>query len=411
MERTSFEPATYSWSGPRPAAAPRHATYERLAAALHAANAGRDAEARASVDVLLDEQVGRDSPADLDDVIFTSAVARRITGQVPATVNLYLRQYERPQISLFNLLARHLPTVSLAGRVANELTCQLVAGLDEFTLLDVGIGTAQQEVALMHKLARRGALPRRLTIIAVEPSADSLRAAQHALQGAAASLGVALEVRPVLAVAEQLTDADWARIQDAPRPLVVLSSFAAHHVRDRQHADGVAACARDALFSRLRTLDPLGVVLCEPNADHHTPSFQRRFESCWNHFGLTFDLIERLDIAAGDKGAMKMFFAREIEDILANAEEARCERHEPVAVWADRLRRAGFTPYDRLDFVRGYADPFIRVSAQQGYVGLDHQDQTLVAVLCATTGPRAVAAPGADAERGVPLSIDRRSAS
>ena len=150
MERTSFEPATYSWSGPRPAAAPRHVTYERLAAALHAANAGRDAEARASVDVLLDEQVGRDSPADLDDVIFTSAVARRITGQVPATVNLYLRQYERPQISLFNLLARHLPTVSLAGRVANELTCQLVAGLDEFTLLDVGIGTAQQEVALLH---------------------------------------------------------------------------------------------------------------------------------------------------------------------------------------------------------------------------------------------------------------------
>ena len=398
MQQTIFEPTTYSRSSDQPTRTARP-TYERLTAVLQAADAGRDGDARASLGALVDEQVARASADDLDDVIFTSAVARRITGEVPATVNLYLRQYERPQISLFGLLARHLPTVALAGRVANELVCQLVAGLKEFTLLDVGIGTGQQEVALLHKLARRGALPRRLTVVAVEPSADSLRTAETALRSAAATLGVALTVRSVRAVAEELTDADWARIREVPQPTVVLASFAAHHVRDEQQADGVAACARDALFARLRAIDPLAIVLCEPNADHHTPSFRRRFESCWNHFGLTFDLIDRLDVAAGDKAAMKMFFAREIEDILANAEESRCERHEPVAVWADRLQRTGFTPYDRLDFVRGYADPFIRVSAQRGYVGLDHGGETLVAVLCAT-GARPSPA-SADTERRV----------
>jgi hypothetical protein len=399
VERTSFEPSTYSWTGGAPARTSRP-TYERLTAVLQTADAGRHADACESVGELLNEQVDRNSAANLDDVIFTSAVARRLTGAVPPTVNLYLRQYERPQISLFNLLARHLPTVSLAGRVANELVCQFVAGLDEFTLLDVGIGTAQQEVALLHKLARRGALPRRLTVIAVEPSGESLRAAERALRDAAGQLGVALTIRAVLAVAEELTDADWARIAATPQPMVVLSSFAAHHVRDQARADGVSACARDALFSRLRALDPRAVILCEPNADHHTPSFRRRFDSCWNHFGLTFDLIGRLDIGEDEKAAMKMFFAREIEDILANAEESRCERHEPVNVWADRLERTGFTPYDRLGFVRGYADPLVRVSAKRGYVGLDHGDETLVAVLCATTGARPAGA-GGDAERSL----------
>lgn len=377
---------------------------------LQTADAGRHADACASIGALLDEQVERNAPADLDDVIFTSAVSRRITGAIPATVNLYLRQYERPQIALFNLLARHLPTVSLAGRVANELACRFVAGLDEFTILDVGIGTAQQEVALLHKLARRGALPRRLTIVAVEPSADSLAAAERALRAAAAGLGLALTVRPVRAVAEELTDADWARIGAADSPLVVLSSFAAHHVRDRHHADGTAGCARDALFARLRALDPLAVILCEPNADHHTPSFRRRFESCWHHFGLTFDLIGGLDVAPEDKAAMKMFFAREIEDILANAEESRCERHEPVDVWARRLERAGFALHEGLDFVRGYAGSPVRVSAQRGYVGLDHRDETLVAVLCATT-PGASADRAHDAERRLFRSGGDRMAS
>ena len=399
MEKTRFEPSTYSWSGGAPARVGRP-TYERLTAVLQTADAGRHGDACASLGALLDEQVDRNSAADLDDVIFTSAVSRRLTGAVPATVNLYLRQYERPQISLFNLLARHLPTVSLAGRIANELVCQFVAGLDEVTLLDVGIGTAQQEVALLHKLARRGALPRRLTFVAVEPSADSLHTAERALLAAGAQLGVEVVVRPVLAVAERLTDADWVRIGGEGAPLVVLSSFAAHHVRNEVRADGVSACARDALFARLRALEPLALVLCEPNADHHTPSFRRRFDSCWNHFGLTFDLIGRLDVATEEKAAMKMFFAREIEDILANAEESRCERHEPVEVWADRLERTGFTLHERLDFVRGYADPLVRVSAQRGYVGLDHQDETLVAVLCATAAARA-GASGRDAERSL----------
>jgi hypothetical protein len=85
-----------------------------------------------------------------------------------------------------------------------------------------------------------------------------------------------------------------------------------------------------------------------------------------------------------------MFFAREIEDIVANAEETRCERHEPVEVWVERLRRAGFTPYADFEFAREMRHPLVRVAPRDGHVALEYADEPLVAVICATAGVPAV---------------------
>ena len=359
-----------------------HTKFELLTAALGEAHAGRPERAYTALDDLVDGCLRRDEPGDLQYFIFASAISKRLDPARGAGLNLYLQRFERPQIRLFNLLARHLPTVSLAGGVANEFLCRFVAARDEVTLLDVGIGTGQQEVALLHKLARRGALPEHLTVVAVEPSESSLRAAEASIAAVAARLQLPLTFLPVHSVAEALGPTQWSLLDRVPRPLVVLSAFAAHHIRDVPGA----GCARDALFRHLRAHEPAALVLCEPNADHHTPDFLRRFEACWRHFGLTFDLINQLDLPDDDKTAMKMFFAREIDDIVANGEEARCERHEPVGAWRSRLARTGFAPFPRLDFARGFAHDRVCVEAHDGYVGLDYRDETLVAVLCATAG-------------------------
>ncbi len=351
-----------------------------LTSALGEAAAGRTDRACDVLDELVDRRLDREAPDDLQYFIFASAISKRLDPSRGAELNLYLQGFERPQIRLFNLLAQHLPTVSLAGDVANEYLCRFLSNRDEVTLLDVGIGTGQQEVALLHKLARRGALPERLTVVAVEPSASSLEAARASITAAAERLHLPLTFHGIHAVAETMDEAHWALLGEVPRPLAVLSAFAAHHVRDLP-GDG---CARDALFRRLRALDPSALVLCEPNADHHTASFSRRFEACWRHFGLTFELINRLDLPEADKSAMKMFFAREIDDIVANTEEARCERHEPVDAWRARLARTGFTPFRGLDFARGFAHEAVTVRAHDGFVGLDYGTETLVAVLCAT---------------------------
>ncbi len=356
--------------------------YATLLAVVNETLAGRRENARTLLAGLVD---GLDSGAhgeDLQYYIFASALSKRLESDKAAEINLYLRQFEKTQISLFNLLAQHLPTVALAGPLANEVLAGYVGGQDEVTLLDVGIGSGRQEVALLHLLGTQRRLPRKLNVIAIEPDAGSLLEAGSALAEAAEALGVELDFHPLHKVVEELDEADWAMFASFGAPLVVLGAFAVHHVRS---APGQRA--RDELFHRLRALEPDAVVLCEPSSNHDSDSLLERFEASWNHFGLTFRIIDGLDVAGREKAAMKMFFAREIEDILANAEETRCERHEPVDAWVRRFRDAGFTPCAEWGILMGeQPEGPVRIAPRDGYLGLDYGDETLVAILCATTG-------------------------
>jgi GRAS domain family len=364
----------------------KHAT---LLAVVDETLAGRTDTARALLATLVDTHL--DDGAHGDDLqyyIFASALSKRLDSDKAAEINLYLRQFERTQISLFNLLAEHLPTVSMAGPLANEVLAEYVGAHDEVTLLDIGIGSGRQEVALLRLLAAQDRLPRRLNVVAIEPDAGSLLEASAALDETARELGVEVDFHPVHKVVEELDEEDWRTFASFGAPLVVLGAFAVHHVRS-----GADGNARDALFRRLRALEPEAVVLCEPSSNHDSPSLRERFEASWHHFGLTFRIIDGLDVPAAHKAAMKMFFAREIEDILANREESRCERHEPVDAWVRRFREAGFVPRASWEVAASEGDGPVRVAARDGYLGLDYGDETLVAILCATSPVPAAVAP------------------
>lgn len=354
--------------------------YATLASVVDETLAGRMGDARRLLSELVEtlDAAGTD---DLQYYIFASALSRRLESDKAAEINLYLRRFERTQISLFNLLAQHLPTVQMAGPMANEVLAGYIGGNDEVTLLDVGIGSGRQEVGLLYLLAMQRRLPRKLNVIAIEPDAGSLLEAGESLAEAAQTLGVELEFHGVHKVVEELDEADWRFFGSFGAPLVVLGAFSVHHVRSAGGEN-----ARDALFRRLRALQPDAVVLCEPSSNHDSPSLRERFEAAWYHFGLTFRIIDGLQIGDGEKSAMKMFFAREIDDILANAEESRCERHEPVDAWVRRLREAGFTPCTDFGMVAGPTAGPVRVAVRDGYLGLDYGDETLVAIVCATSG-------------------------
>ncbi|HEY0019566.1 MAG TPA: GRAS family protein [Longimicrobium sp.] len=354
--------------------------YATLASVVDETLAGRTGDARRLLSELVKtlDATGTD---DLQYYIFASALSKRLESDQAAEINLYLRQFERTQISLFNLLAQHLPTVQMAGPMANEVLAGYIGGHDEVTLLDVGIGSGRQEVGLLYLLATQRRLPRKLNVIAIEPDAGSLLEAGESLAEAAQTLGVELEFHAVHKVVEELDETDWRLFGSFGAPLVVLGAFAVHHVRSTG-----GTSARDTLFRRLRALQPDAVVLCEPSSNHDSPSLRERFEASWHHFGLTFRIIDGLQIGGGEKSAMKMFFAREIEDILANAEESRCERHEPVDAWVRRLREAGFTPCTDFGMVAGPTAGPVRVAVCDGYLGLDYGDETLVAIVCATSG-------------------------
>ncbi len=314
---------------------------------------------------------------DMQYFLFATALARRLGVGEAQQMNLYLRRFELPQIALFNLVAQRLPMVNMAGVIANDLLCGLLSGHEEATLVDVGLGTGRQEVALLHALSASRSSLRRLTLVAVEPDADSLRQAEQALSNTARELGLALRFLGIPKVLEQLDDEDWNLLRDTPAPRVVHSAFALHHL--------AAGVERQAIFHRLRTLEPSAMVLVEPNSDHATDSLAERFHNAWHHFSHNFELVDRLELPVRECNGIKLFFGRELEDILGTVDDSqRYERHERVETWRERLRSAGLSPVDRFEGAWTAAHPAVHIRASPGYVGVGYKEETLVAVLCAT---------------------------
>jgi hypothetical protein len=276
---------------------------ERLAlVARDIAQGDRDKADRDLVALLT--EVGRDSdPKAINVYVFGAALARRISGTAAAEANLCLRQFEVPQIHLFNLLAISAPFVGLAGVIANREIRRAVRGEQHPTVIDVGIGTGRQVVA---DAARKAGLP--------------------------------VTFHPFLRAAEAITVDEWHMIRAActARP-VINASFALHHVGDVGGKD-----VRNDVLRRLRWLDPKLCVLSEPNVHHYEKDFLRRFHNCWEHFSVAFAAVDRARAARRHKNALKVcFFGREIADILANPEEQRSERHESTASWLGRLAETG----------------------------------------------------------------------
>jgi SAM-dependent methyltransferase len=354
----------------------RSEKFPLLSRALDELREGRSSAARRSL-AALTRMLDVDAvDEDMQYFLFAAALAQRLGVGEAQQMNLYLRRYELPQISLFNLVAERLPMVGLAGRIANDLMCRVLSGHEEASLLDVGLGTGRQEVALLRTLAAQGAAPRHLTVVGVEPDADSLTAT-------ARELGISLSFRGIPKVIEALDEEDWALLRGCPGPRVVHAAFALHHM--------AAGVDRQEVFHRLRAVEPAAVVLCEPNSDHVTDSLTERFHNVWHHFSHNFQLVDELGLPARERNGIKLFFGRELEDILGAVDDSqRYERHERVETWLQRLRRAGFSlaPARMLEGAWSFPHPSVHIRRGEGYVGVGYREEMLVPVICATAETR-----------------------
>ena len=352
--------------------------------------AGDDDAARSVLSELAARDADRqERPGKLTSQIFTSALARRLSGVAPE-VNAYLRHYDPPSSSLFNLLATQLPFIGLPATLANSVLEQLIVRAGDPVVLDIGIGSAQQEVALLRSLAAAGRLPDCLHVVAVEPSATSLDEAERRLGAVCDAVGVTLRFTGIWAFAQAMDDAMWEQIAGCATGdrLIVNAAYSAHYLQGTGSVG--AGEARDRFFARLRTLEPGAVVLCEQSSDHLEGDLQARYESCRRHYGALFELIDAVDAPVEDRAAMKLFFGREIDDILGGDEDTRVERHETSEAWLARLTRAGFVAASGFEAATGTVAADLRVAGGPGHATLCAGDNELVSVICAGSGPVAL---------------------
>lgn len=330
---------------------------------------------------LKSRQPDSDSAAAVQQGFFLEALSKRISEKSTESKNLYLQGDQGQQIKMFNFMAEKFPVVKYAQEIANQT---IISQLNEnqptesLTIIDIGIGTGQQVVNLIEKIYQENGLLIPVTIVGIEPAQDSLETARKRIEGLSEAYPGKLSFVGIHKTFEALNEEDWLRIthlvEETRSRVCINASFALHHIQPVH--------LRQALFSRLKELNPLAFVLIEPYADYITPDLSTRFNNAWHHYGLTFKAIDSIDAPTEEKNAVKrVFFGREIQDVLAH-DNARVEQFETAEMWLDKLKSVGFTPLDLGNALRlESCHPLINISLRADYLGLDVEGHPIVAVM------------------------------
>lgn len=250
--------------------------------------------------------------------------------------HIYLQRFEIPQIRLFELLIQQFPLANLSQQCTNTLLVDALVNHTNPVLMDIGIGTGFQVSNIIEGLSKKSNNQIKcLTIVGIEPFADALKVTEENIKRV--SKNVPFEIKLIIkeAFIEQMSQEELRQMLPAQYDgLYVNASFALHHIQQMAQ--------RKAVFEILKNLEVNAFVLSEPNSNHFEPSYQKRFQNCKNHYGVLFQIIDTLSITATEKAALKLFFSREIDDVLGNTEEVRVEKHFATEQWVQLFEETGF---------------------------------------------------------------------
>lgn len=334
---------------------------------------------RIEVETLLDyclKEVGEDTDK-LLTTLFIRALKNHV-GPIGADEHIYLKNFEVPQIQLFDLIIRHFPFVSLGQQVVNTLFADSMVNNNRATVIDVGIGRGLQTIGLMEEIEKRKDLHiEELTIMGIEPFTEALSVAEKSIREKSAELNLKVNFIGINAFAESLSADDL--IKKFPNPyadIYVNSSLALHHIQ--------LSFERNNFLKEMARLKPKAFILTEPNSDHLEPDFYKRFKNSYNHFLHLFKVIDELPVSRKDKNALKLFFGREIEDIIGNEDHNRFERHEKAVSWIRRLHNAGFSINKHFPYpvIKNNSSIYLK-HFDEGFLGFNHDDETILSIIYA----------------------------
>lgn len=287
--------------------------------------------------------------------------------------NIYLKKFEIPQIQLFNILIDKFPFVKSSQQVVNDAIVDLLSEKEEATIIDIGIGVGTQVCNIIEKL-KEGTKLQKVKIIGIEPAKEALNKAEKAICNFNANTPFEIEFIQANDFIENIDFKDYA---GNSKDIVVNASLTLHHIQSDK--------TRSEVINRIKEINPAAFLLIEPNSDHFEKNFYKRFVNCYNHFYNIFKVIDKIEIDLIDKNALKLFFGREIEDIIGKQNEDRFELHEPAKHWINRLQKSGFSL--KTNFLKEPCIPGLGIETgfhKEGFFGFTTNEETILSVIYAS---------------------------
>lgn len=303
--------------------------------------------------------------------LFIKALKKKI-GTDATQEHIYLNKFEIPQIELFDILIDKFPFVKMGQQIINEAIIEEIKDMEEVTIMDIGIGLGTQMKNIMD-MAKQLPKLQKMTIVGIEPFVDALEKAQMIMLAYRNIMPFEVEF---IAINDFAENVDFSKIHPFSSPIIVNASLALHHIPTQVQ--------RVEIMEKIKQLQPLAFILTEPNSDHFEVDFYKRFQNCYTHFYHIFQVIDQLEIDLKDKNALKLFFGREIEDIIGNSEKDRYEKHEPANHWIEKLQNTGFqlnTDFLANDF-ENYSCLDVKFHTE-GYLGFTYNKETVLSIIYA----------------------------
>lgn len=309
--------------------------------------------------------------------LIAESLLKRIDHRLLKSKNIYVEQFDIPQITLFYSMFEAVPFVPAAHSCANQYLVEVMKDLKVATIFDIGIGNGFQIQKLFDMLKRERSSLKKINIIGLDLNNRNLKDSQKRIKWMEPHLPFSVKFYPMCTMFEDLSEQGYQYIKEiGGDTLIVNASFSLHHTIHELNDDN----SRTNLLKKLRSLNPLIFTLIEPSSNHDTEYLPKRLHHGWQHFGNVFGLIDEADIEASHKFIIKeKFFGREVRDVFGVSDYFRTERHEPYDSWLLRLTRAGFRPFDFTNLhveLPSYCD----FTVSEGIVRMNYNDLAIVAV-------------------------------
>lgn len=306
------------------------------------------------------------------------ALLFRFSGQKPESItNTYLKNFEVPQIVLFDILANRFPLVLKAQEIVRNLFKAAAETHQHITIIDLGIGRGLQMKAILEALDHYTTV-RSVTVIGVEIMEEALHYTTLQLQSLAQTLRLKLDFVPLQLPVESVTKEMLSkRISPRSTALFINASLTLHHIQDKK--------IRSNLFNILHSLSPNFFTLIEPNANTYEEDFEKRLFNAYDHFSALFAFTNSLDLKENEKKGLKEFFSNDFFDPIAFPDTHRFERLDTSENWIQLAEEAGFKAIDLSEHTQ---DIFIRsieiVNKNQAYIDFKFDHESLLGTMAFT---------------------------
>ncbi len=286
--------------------------------------------------------------------------------------HIYLKNDEVPQIQLFNILIEKFPFVKYSQLITNNAIIETIGDSLEATIIDIGVGQGAQMLHVIESAKKLSNL-KKLNIIGIEPFVEALKIAETNINSCKEDVHFDIEFAGINAFAEEI---DFTQFQQISHTLIVNASLALHHIQSTEK--------RDDVIASIKNLNPKAFILIEPNVNHYEKDFASRFMNCYHHYYNIFKVIDRLEIEPKDKTGLKLFFGREIDDVIGKEEKDRYEKHEKAISWIERLENSGFKLNKTILKSPVTSEAGVQIKYhQEGFLGFTNETETVLAVMYA----------------------------